>query len=239
MSMAGDSGQSRDEYVASLMACSEGAYDRYWQTFAKNAAAAGRTGDDTVISLAHEFNGTWFPWNPSIVGIAAWRDCWRHVYSAIKSGSDLRVIWVFSASANTVAGGDYALDSAWQAYPGDDFVDLIGIDRYDLNQLGARDNRDWRATCDNPQDLCAAAKYAREHDKRLGVPEWSIQRDAAGYGDNPAFIDMMHGFFVDNADILAFESQFNNYGDGDWSLYPAKSDNALAAARYQALWSVE
>ncbi len=237
MAMAGmDEGVSQSEYDDNMRQCAKGAYDEDWRTFAANAAAAGRTGDDTVVSLAHEFNGTWFVWNPREVGVDTWLACWRHVYDAIKSASDLRVAWVFSATANTRKDGDFAIANAWDAYPGDDYVDVIGIDRYDFQALGSSESTDWRDTCGNSQDLCDTADYARTHGKALGVPEWSIERGKYGYGDNPNFVKMMYGFFRDNRDVLAFENNFNNGGEGDWHLYPTDANNAKASARYQELW---
>jgi hypothetical protein len=43
-----------------LRECAHGDFDGYWRTFAQNATAAGRTGGNAVVSLAHEFNCTGF-----------------------------------------------------------------------------------------------------------------------------------------------------------------------------------
>jgi hypothetical protein len=236
MSMAGPDDLSQAEYDAAMVSCARGEFDAEWRTFASNATTAGRTGKDTVLSLAHEFNGTWFPWNPATVGQETWTACWRNVYTAIKSASDLQIIWVMSASSVTTKGGDYAVNTAWDAYPGDAYVDIIGVNRYDFTMLGSRDQTDWKKTCANTQDLCFAADYARKHNKKLGVPEWSVERGEFGYSDNPNFIDFMHKFFVDNQDVLAFENNFNNGGLGEWHLYPPESDNEKSAARYKELW---
>jgi hypothetical protein len=236
MSMAGADDMPQPEYDSALRQCAEGELDDEWRAFASNATSAGRTGKNTVVSLAHEFNGTWFPWNPASVGQETWTACWRHVYAAIKSASDLRVIWVMSASSSTEKGDDYAVNNAWDSYPGDAFVDLIGVNRYDFRMLGERTLTDWEKTCKNQQDLCYAADYARKHNKGLAVPEWSVERGEFGYGDNPTFIDFMFKFFVDNRDVLAFENNFNNGGLGDWHLYPPEPDNEKSAARYKELW---
>jgi len=236
MSMAGSDELKQPAYDDALRSCAAGELDDEWQAFAANAKAAGRTGDNTVVSLAHEFNGTWFPWNPKTVGLERWLACWRNIYVAIKSASDIRVAWVFSATDHTEVSGDYAVASAWDAYPGDAFVDVIGVNRYDFKMLSRRTIRDWHETCENKQDICYAAQYAREHKKALGVPEWSVERGEYGYGDNPNFVTMMYKFFADNADILAFENNFNNGGDGKWHLYPEAAFNAESARRYQQLW---
>jgi hypothetical protein len=224
------------DYDSNMRACATGAYDGYWRTFAQNAAAHGRNGDNTVISLAHEFNGTWFKWNPSKVGLDVWLSCWRHVYTAIHERSSLRVVWVFSAAVNTTAGGDYSVASAWDAYPGDAYVDVIGVNRYDFKALGSATSNDWRATCGNPQDICAAAKFAREHGKLLGIPEWSMDRGIYGNPDRVGFVQMMHQFFVDNRDVLMFENHFDNGAHGDWYYYPVISGNMISGQEYQRLW---
>jgi hypothetical protein len=70
----------------------------------------------------------------------------------------------------------------------------------------------------------------------MAVPEWSMDRGQYGHGDRPGFVDLMLNFFRDNADILAFENNFNNGGSGEWHYYPESSVNAQSAARYKALW---
>jgi len=236
MSMAGPDDMPQPEYDKAMQQCARGEFDDEWRTFASNATSSGRSGKNTVVSLAHEFNGTWFPWNPGTVGLETWTACWRNVYTAIKSASDLRVVWVMSASSITKKGGDYAVDSAWDAYPGDAYVDIIGVNRYDFSMLGERTLTDWKKTCGNKQDLCDAADYARKHNKTIAVPEWSVERGEYGYGDNPTFIAFMYKFFSDNRDVLAFENNFNNGGMGDWHLYPPAPDNEKSAARYKDLW---
>jgi hypothetical protein len=242
MSMAGTSEQTQAEYDQHTRECANGDYDDNWRTFARNAKAAGRTGDNTVISLAQEFNGTWFPWNPKTVGIETWKNCWKHVYTAIHLESDLKVVWSFSATANTTLDGDYAVANIQDAYPGDDFVDVLGLSRYDYKALGPKDRTDWRDTCGNDQDICAAAQYARDHGKKLAVVEWSVQRDELGWGDNPNFVQMMFGFFADNRDILLLENNFNHYGDeagaaNKWNLFPRAADNAMSSDKYRELYT--
>jgi hypothetical protein len=235
-SMAGIDEMTQEEYDAALVQCANGEFDDEWRTFASNATMAGRTGKNTVISLAHEFNGNWFRWNPGTVGLQTWTSCWRKVYTAIKSASDIQVIWVFSATANNKKVAEYTVDSAWEAYPGDAYVDIIGVNRYDFRSLSGPDETDWRTLCKNTQDICYAADFARKHNKKLGIPEWSVERGEYGYGDNPSFIDLMRRFFADNADILAFENNFNNGGLGEWHLYPPSPDNVNSAERYKQLW---
>ncbi len=239
MSMAGNSNVQRATYERNMRRCARGEFDGYWRTFATKAAAAGRTGANTVVSLAQEFNGTWFKWHPENVGMTVWKSCWRHVYQAIHSRSSLKVAWVFSAtSVESKAGADWSVNKVWEAYPGDAYVDVVGVNRYDLPMLGPM-TTNWRDTCGNPQDICRAARFARRHGKPLGVPEWGSDREK-GYPDNAQFVNLMHGFFRDNADILMFENTFNFIVDGTpgyWHFYPQSWINLKASTRYRQLWS--
>lgn len=237
MSMAGNGNVSREQYEANMRECANGAYNDEWAKFAENAAARGRNGDNTVVSLAQEFNGTWFKWNPSVVGLDVWKGCWRNVYSAIHSKSTLKVVWTFSATTATKKGNDWSVNNVWEAYPGDEYVDVIGVNRYDFPMFGPTSIY-WRDTCGNTQDICYAADYARTHNKPLGLPEWGSDREK-GYADNAEFVDKMYNFFKDNQDILMFENTFNTILDGTpgwWHFYPESSINANAAARYRDLW---
>jgi hypothetical protein len=239
MSMAGNGNVDRATYENNMRECASGVYNGYWETFAANAAAAGRDGGNTVISIAQEFNGTWFKWNPKNVGLAVWQNCWRNVYGSIKRRSSIKVAWVISATTVTSkAGADWAVDNAWDAYPGDAYVDVIGVNRYDFKMFGPT-TTEWRDHCWNNQDICYAARYAREHKKLLGVPEWGPDREK-GYPDNAEFITMMHSFFRDNRDVLMFENTFNHILSGTpgwWHVYPQSAVNARASAQYRRLWS--
>jgi Glycosyl hydrolase family 26 len=237
MSMAGSDNVDYADYDKAMYQCANGEFDEYWKTFARQAKASGRNGSNTIISLAQEFNGTWFPWNPKRTSMETWMSCWKRTYTAIHSESDLQVAWVFSATAHTTIEGDYAVASVWDAYPGDDYVDVVGLTRYDFKTLGPIDSTDWRDTCWNTQDICHTAKLAREHGKKLAVVEWSIERGKYGYGDNPNFVQMMFGFFADNRDILLLENHFDNYGDGDWSLFPRADNNAKSSDKYKELYT--
>lgn len=63
-----------------------------------------------------------------------------------------------------------------------------------------------------------------------------MDRGQYGWGDLPSFVDMMSGFFEDNADIPAVENNFNNGGSGDWNFYPENASNMMSADEYKKLW---
>ena len=68
----------------------------------------------------------------------------------------------------TTKGGDWAVNNIWEAYPGDDAVDVIGVNRYDFPGLGPI-SMNWRDTCWNTQDICYAADFARRRGKPMAL----------------------------------------------------------------------
>lgn len=78
----------------------------------------------------HEINGGWFWWgynpnNPSNAAdtIALWR--FTHDYLTRQHGLD-NLLWVYAASTAGVSG----VADELQFYPGDDYVDVVGLDIY-------------------------------------------------------------------------------------------------------------
>ncbi|KUI26243.1 endoglucanase [Mycobacterium sp. IS-1496] len=90
------------------------------------AAALAVTGTPVYLRFAHEFNGDWYPWTPARgtppeVYVAGW----RHTHELFRRAGATNVRWMWSPDATSA--GDIPL-CAW--YPGDDYVDVVGIDGY-------------------------------------------------------------------------------------------------------------
>ena len=88
-------------------------------------ALAG-TKASVAVRFAHEFNGDWYPWSPAGgTTPEAYVAAWRHVHDLFRSREAANVRWMWSP--DTANSAEPALQ-AW--YPGDGYVDLIGIDGY-------------------------------------------------------------------------------------------------------------
>ena len=89
------------------------------------------TDDDrrAYIRLAHEANGNWYPWsaqsgvNTPADYIAMWQNVWQRLDALGLDKSHVQWIW----SVNNVDVGGFTLESY---YPGDAYVDWVGIDGY-------------------------------------------------------------------------------------------------------------
>jgi hypothetical protein len=182
--------------------CAAGAYDEHWHQFGANLRKYGR--GDAIVRLGWEFNGDWYDWYPRDVD--TWKQCYRRSVTALRAAAPhVRIDWTMTMHNDEMpAGGD-----VWSAYPGDDYVDIIGIDYYD-EYPPAASQRLWDQLCAAPSGLCTVIAQARAHHKRFSVPEWGVVSGKGGGGDNPFFIEKMYAMFAANADILAYEDYWNN-----------------------------
>lgn len=209
---------------ASTMAeCAAGAYNDHWTDFANTLVAYGL--QNSIIRLGWELNGDWYPWGGDPDFVAAWQQI---VDTVRPIAPGLQWNWNPNAGSNNGFPGDAVLG----AYPGDTYVDMIGVDSYDKGgaTLDQMLNGDY--------GLQYWLNFAVAHGKTLSVPEWGLWTSSnQGHDDDPDYIAMMHDFFANNASNIAFEAYFNDaeasIGSSLYNpdLYPHSS------AVYQNLWT--
>ena len=115
-----DPGAGRFERYGNTIA---GKHDRYIREWARAAKAFGRP---VIVRLAHEMNGTWFPWaltnfdnSPSrFVG------AWRHVVRIFRNtgARNVRFLWSPFQRCGTCSSATYET-----FYPGNRYVDYVGV----------------------------------------------------------------------------------------------------------------
>ena len=165
---------------------------------ARFGAAACKAGPDPYFRPGWEFNlkGAW-PWTTDRVGVDAYVRGFRATIDGARSTCPgLKATW----NVNTGQGG---VEEAMKAWPGSDYVDLIGVDAYDwsgedpLNGDGQLE--DW------------AAK-ARELGKGITLPEWGVH-GTKGRGDNPQFVRDVLAWADRNRDLVRMMSYFDEDAD--------------------------
>jgi hypothetical protein len=182
--------------------CAAGAYDQYWHTFGDNLRRYGRS--DAIVRLGWEFNGDWYDWYPR--NVDTWKRCYQRTVTAIRATAPgVTIDWTMTMHRDTLPGGG----DVWSAYPGDAYVDVIGVDYYDMSPP-APDEALWDRLCTAPSGLCTVIATARAHGKKFSVPEWGVASGAGGGGDNPFFVSKMYATFRANAGLLAYEAYYNN-----------------------------
>ena len=187
-----------------------GAYDSYYRTLAQDLVNSGE--GNTMIRLGWEFNGNWDPWSVTPTGAdspANFVADWQHTVSVMRAiAPNLKFVW----NVNDGANPSYAVSST---YPGDNYVDYVGVDSYD--------NASWSAILSpNNYGLDYWAAFAKQHGKLLAIPEWGL----AG-SDDPTYISEMYQWM--KANVTGFEC-FYDYQN-------QLNEAPKSAAEYQTLYS--
>ncbi|GAC1596238.1 MAG: hypothetical protein NVS3B6_02490 [Pseudarthrobacter sp.] len=88
-------------------------------------AALAAWGKPLMLRFAHEMNGDWYPWCEAANGNRPgdYVSAWRHVHSLVNAAGAANVNWVWAPN------GGGSVDPAL-LYPGDAYVDTVGLDAY-------------------------------------------------------------------------------------------------------------
>ncbi len=117
-----------------------GSFDYLFVKWAKSIKEAQGI---VLVRFFHEFNGDWYPWsvsnngkNPKILIKA-----FRHIHAIFKKEAafNARFIWCPNSLSKPQAPWNNILD----AYPGDEYVDFVGVDAY--NGAGDESRILWRS----------------------------------------------------------------------------------------------
>jgi len=87
-------------------------------------------GGPLFIRLMHEFNGNWYDWGIANNGNDPQRyiAAWRHVHDLLSENGAENVKYIWNVGHDSLPDEDW--NNPLLAYPGDDYVDWIGIDGY-------------------------------------------------------------------------------------------------------------
>jgi len=196
-----------------------GGYDEHFRVLAQTLIDAGQ--GDVVIRPGWEANGDWYRWSGA-GDPGAFVAYFRHIVTAMRgvSGARFRFDWSVSMGSASVP--------ASAIYPGDAYVDYIGLDVYD--QYWGADAGDprvrWRAYLARPYGLRWHRAFAASHGKPMTYSEWGIieRPDGHGGGDDPYFVDRMSDWISINN--VAYAIYFEHRS-------PSGS-SALSAGRFPA-----
>ncbi|NDI49192.1 glycosyl hydrolase [Goekera deserti] len=214
-----------------------GAYDARWRESLTNLRTLwGERTSTLYVRLAHEMNGTWYPWSVRDGDVAAFQEAWKR-FRAMQQEIVPAAQLVFSVNRESANGIDWRT-----TFPGAEYVDVLGTNAYNQFPYVASD-ADWDAYLNGtdatgaPRGLQQHLDFARSVGLPLAVSEWSGNAD---FGDSPAFVDNLHRWFAANAGSgpgqVLYEVQFNVPTDNRKWLLDADSRMPAAADRYRELW---
>jgi hypothetical protein len=112
-----------EPFTPSLARIASGATDGYLRKFADDVRTLNIP---LAISFGHEMNGHWYPWGTKQNTADDFVRAWRHVYDIFVEVGAVNVIWVWSPNViNPVPNTPLR-----PLYPGDEYVDWIGVVGY-------------------------------------------------------------------------------------------------------------
>lgn len=204
----------------SMSAAASGADDARWEELGRLIASRY---PDAWVRPGWEMNIPNWPWAATPENVPEYKAAFRRAAIALKRGGPgLRIVF------NPNEGRGASLPDARLAYPGDDVVDVIGIDAYDW--YPAYDAGGWQEHKTKDQGWDFWANFARERGKKFAVPEWGVMTGSPeSGGDNPSYIRSVLEWMGANADIMAFDAYFEETQD---YCRCALSQNPRAAAEY-------
>jgi hypothetical protein len=200
-----------------------GGADGYFKTLAKNLVASGF--GSSYIRLGWEFNGSEMGWavcNQEGSGLNSWAKdfvpAFRNIVTSMRSvsGADFKFIWNPLVSSNVGCPGD----NLENFYPGDSYVDQVGLDVYDGLGQATSDAARWTDLLNgvnaghwtpvtptvNGQKfqgygLNWVTAFAKEHNKQVSIPEWGLDATDTngGGGDDAYFVTHMASWIKANA----------------------------------------
>ncbi|WP_189001252.1 glycoside hydrolase family 26 protein [Deinococcus roseus] len=105
----------------------DGKFDDYIRSWAK---AAKEVNVPFLLRWGHEFNGNWYPWAVSTNGQdpTVFVKAYQHVHDIFKAEGATKVQWIWCYNNADVPGD--AWNDVARAYPGDAYVDWVGLDGY-------------------------------------------------------------------------------------------------------------
>ena len=108
-----------------------GSQDALIRARAKAVAAYGKP---MFLRWGAEMNGDWYAWSGTAVGNkpSVFVAAWRHIHDVFASEGVRNVAWVWAPNADSHPGGTSTTSwNSWRSYyPGDAYVDWVGIDGY-------------------------------------------------------------------------------------------------------------
>jgi hypothetical protein len=200
---------------ADLASADAGAYNQHYLDAARHIAAYDPA---ATIRVGWEMNGDWFPWQAA-ANPEAYVGAFRELVDTFRSVSaDFKFDWTPNIGTN-------AIDPE-TVYPGDAYVDFIGLDMNVGAQWfeGKSADQMWDWILNQPHGLEWQKAFAAEHGKPMSYPEYAT--------------DMNDGEFVTRmadwikANDVAYHSWWNanDVFNGDLQSHPEDQ------AAYHAAW---
>ena len=119
-----------------------GEYDEFLRDYAKVIADFGHP---VLFRLGNEMNGDWCPYSSyhTSKDTVMFREFYKYVYGFFeKSGANANTIWVWNPNGNSLP--NFKWNSELMYYPGDEYVDVVGMTAYNTGTYYSNIGERWQ-----------------------------------------------------------------------------------------------
>src|SRR4051794_12488109 len=163
---------------------------------------------DTVIVLGWEMNGTTYTHRCG-PDPEAWKTYWNRIVTTMRAVPGQKFRFDFAPSRGRDA-------VPWtQCYPGDDSVDIVGMDSYDQPSGVTFDEQ-----VNEPYGLQAQVNFAKAHGKPVSYPEWGLFRN----GDNAEYMRRMLAWMNEHKPLYNTLTDYCPHGVFQCTANPRSAD---------------
>ena len=117
----------------------------------------------------HENTGSWFWWGQAFCSDERFKKVFRYTCEYMKESGLHNLLYAYSPSNENRTADEYAM-----RYPGDDIVDIVGIDTYERTQDFS--DKEWFA--EFRKQLDALSDFAKIHGKIMALTETGLAANA-------------------------------------------------------------
>lgn len=194
----------------------DGTQDAYIRAQAKALAAYGKP---VFVRLDWEMNGTWYPqWDGAAVSPTVYVESWRYIreYFWLEHAYNVSFVWCPNV-------GDPAGSAAYDWYPGNTYVDWVGLDAYPQSHLSGE------GLLTGADGLSSMARQAAAHSKPLMLAEWAPSSPAPDVAEP---FDLVFDWALQYPDTVKALVYFN-FGSSTVDHFLV--DHPVGAAEYRRL----
>ncbi|WP_405908498.1 MULTISPECIES: glycoside hydrolase family 26 protein [unclassified Streptomyces] len=212
-----EEGVSDAEVRLLLRQAAAGMFDKHFRALAERLVELNVP--DTVIVLGWEMNGITYTHRCG-PDPEAWKKYWNRIVTTMRAVPGQKFRFDFTPNRGRDA-------IPWtQCYPGDDTVDIIGMDSYDQPSGLSFDEQ-----VKEPYGLQAHVDFAKSHGKPISYPEWGLFRN----GDNATYMRRMLAWMTEHKPLYNTVTDYCPHGVWQCSDNPKASEIYRAALSGQAV----
>lgn len=118
-----------------------GNYDAYLNNYAKDVAQFSHP---VMFRLGNEMNGDWCPYSSHNTSkdTQIYKEFYRYIYKIFKNNGANNVIWVWNPNGTSFP--DFKWNNEMMYYPGDEYVDVIGLTAYNTGTYYYKTGERWK-----------------------------------------------------------------------------------------------